>query len=108
MKKFTPNNMQNMMKQVQKLQKEMMEKKDQVENELFEGTSGGGVVRVTVSGKKEVTKITIDKEVVDPEDIETLEDLLIAAINDAMKEADKKMESSMGQFSQGLGIPGLF
>lgn len=101
-------NMKNMMKQMEKLQKNMEEQKAQVEAQEFEAAAGGGVVKVTINGKKEITAIELDPEVVDADDIETLTDLLIAAVNSAITTSEAEMEKAMGQFTQGLNIPGLF
>nr|WP_311444817.1 YbaB/EbfC family nucleoid-associated protein [Ezakiella coagulans] len=101
-------NMKNMMKQVQKLQKDMEAKREEVANQEFEVSSGGGVCTVTINGNKEITKIVLDPEVVDPDDVETLCDLIMAATNEAIKKADDEMENAMGQFTKGLNMPGLF
>lgn len=100
--------MKNMMKQMEKLQKEMAEQQKEIENSTFETSAGGGVVKVTINGKKEIVDLEIDPEVIDPEDVDTLKDLLMAAVNAAIKEAEGKMEKAMGSFTQGLNIPGLF
>lgn len=101
-------NMQNMMKQMQKMQKKMAEAQEQLGEERIEGTAGGGMVSVIVSGHKEVLEVNIKEEVVDPEDIEMLQDLVLAATNDALKKADELTNSTMGQFTKGLNMPGMF
>lgn len=101
-------NYQNMMRQVQKMQKKMQEAQEKLGEERIEGTAGGGLVRAVVSGHKEVLEIQIDKDVVDPEDVEMLQDLLVIAINDAMQKADERIAQTMGQFTKGMNIPGLF
>lgn len=100
-------NMNNMMKQVKKMQEQMEKAQQEIEEKEFESTSGGGVVSATVNGKKEVIAIKIDPDVIDPEDSEMLEDLIIAAINDAMKKADEYSGQTMGKLTGGLNIPGL-
>ena len=100
-------NMNNMMKQVKKMQEEMEKAQADIEEKEFQSTSGGGVVSATVNGKKEVLSIKIDKDVIDPEDSEMLEDLVVAAVNDALKKADEYSSQSMGKLTGGLNIPGL-
>lgn len=100
-------NMNNMMKQVKKMQEEMEKAQADIEEKEFQSTSGGGVVSATVNGKKEVLSIKIDKDVIDPEDSEMLEDLVVAAVNDALKKADEYSNQSMGKLTGGLNIPGL-
>lgn len=101
-------NMQNMMKQMQKMQKKMAEAQEELGEKRIEGTAGGGMVTVTVSGHKEVLEVKIKPEVVDPDDIEMLEDLVLAATNDAIKRADDLTASTMGQFTKGMNLPGMF
>ncbi|MFZ2464704.1 MAG: YbaB/EbfC family nucleoid-associated protein [Caldibacillus thermoamylovorans] len=101
-------NMQNMMRQMQKMQKKMAEAQEKLGEERIEGTAGGGAVSVVISGHKEVLEVKIDEAVVDPEDIETLQDLIVIATNDALTKADELTSRTMGQFTKGLNIPGLF
>ncbi|MED3553765.1 YbaB/EbfC family nucleoid-associated protein [Cytobacillus praedii] len=101
-------NMQNMMKQMQKMQKKMAEAQEKLGEERIEGTAGGGMVTVVVSGHKEVLEVNIKEEVVDPEDIEMLQDLVLAATNDALKKADELTNNTMGQFTKGMNLPGMF
>lgn len=101
-------NMQGMMKQMQKMQKEMAVAQEELGTLKFEGTAGGGMVKATVSGHKEVLDIVLDPTVVDPEDIEMLQDLLVVATNDAFKKADDHANSTMGKFTKGLNMPGMF
>lgn len=101
-----PNNMNNMMKQAQKMQKDMAEMQEKLELESFEATVGGGVVKATVSGKKEITKITIDPDAVDPDDVEMLEDMVMAAVNEALRLADEKVNGQMSKLTGGMGLPG--
>ncbi|MEI5909683.1 YbaB/EbfC family nucleoid-associated protein [Bacillus spongiae] len=100
-------NMQNMMKQMQKMQKKMAEAQEELGEKRIEGTAGGGMVSVIVSGHKEVLEVKVKEEVVDPEDIEMLQDLVLAATNDALKKAEELTNSTMGQFTKGLNIPGM-
>ncbi|MCG5103334.1 YbaB/EbfC family nucleoid-associated protein [Oceanobacillus alkalisoli] len=101
-------NMNNMMKQMQKMQKKMMKAQEELHEMTFEASAGGGMVTVTANGKKEVTDVEIKEEVVDPDDIEMLQDLIIAATNDVLKQIDEKTEATMGQFTKGLNMPGMF
>ncbi|RDW16823.1 YbaB/EbfC family nucleoid-associated protein [Oceanobacillus chungangensis] len=101
-------NMNNMMKQMQKMQKKMMQAQDELHEMTFEATSGGGMVTVSANGKKEITDVQIKEEVVDPDDIEMLQDLIVAAVNDVIKQVDDKTNDTMGQFTKGLNVPGMF
>jgi DNA-binding YbaB/EbfC family protein len=96
-------NMNNMMKQVQKMQKQMEEQQKALEEAEFSATAGGGAVQVTVSGKKVLTKVTLDPDAVDPDDVEMLEDLIMVAVNDAMKQVDEANSSSMARMTGGMG-----
>ena len=104
-----PGNMNNLMKQAQKMQKQMEENQKALEEKEFTAAAGGGAVEVTVSGKKEVTKVKLAEEVVDPDDVEMLEDLIVAATNEALRmmEADsaKAMEALTGGLNLGGGFP---
>lgn len=104
---FPGGNMNNMMKKVQQMQREMEKTQQAIEEKEFSSSVGGGVVEATVNGKKEVLKINIDQDVIDPEDKEMLEDLVVAAVNDAMKKADDFSQKEMGKLTGGLNIPGL-
>lgn len=95
-------NMQNLMKQAQKMQEELMKKQEELDNSIFEGSVASGMVKVELNGKKELVSIKLDKKVVDPDDIEMLEDLIKASINEASKKADEARESIMG----GMSMPG--
>jgi nucleoid-associated protein EbfC len=101
-------NMQNMMKQMQKMQKKMAEAQEELGEKRIEGTAGGGMVTVIVSGHKQILEVNIKEEVVDPEDIEMLQDLVLAATNDALKKADDLTNDTMGQFTKGMNLPGMF
>ncbi|WP_338752466.1 YbaB/EbfC family nucleoid-associated protein [Bacillus sp. FJAT-52991] len=98
-------NMQNMMKQMQKMQKKMAEAQEELSTKQFEGTAGGGMVTVVMSGQKQVLDIQIKEEVVDPEDVEMLQDLVLAATNDALKKVDDETNATMGQFTKGMNLP---
>ena len=99
-------NMNNLMKQAQKLHKQMEDMQKEIETKEFEASVGGGAVVVKVNGKKEVSAINIKPEVVDPDDVEMLEDLVLTAVNEAMKKADEETSSKMGKLTGGMG--GLF
>lgn len=98
----------DMMRQVQKMQEDMQNAQVEVESTTFEAAAGGGAVTAKVNGKKELLEVKIQPEVVDPDDVEMLEDLLVAAVNECMKQADAAMESKMGAVTGGLNLPGLF
>ncbi len=101
-------NMQKMMKQMQKMQKDMAKAQEELAEKTVEGTAGGGMVTVVVNGQKEVLEVNIKEEVVDPEDIEMLQDLVLAATNDALKKMDDLTNDTMGQFTKGMNLPGMF
>ena len=101
-----PGNMNNLMKQAQRMQQKMAEQQRELETKEFTAASGGGAVEATVSGKKELTALKIKPEACDPDDVEMLEDMIMAAVNEAMKQADEASEAAMGSLSGGLG--GLF
>lgn len=99
-------NMNNMMKQMQKMQKKMMKAQDELHEMEFEASAGGGVVTVKANGKKEITEIKIEEDVVDPDDVEMLQDLILAATNDVLNQIDEKTNDTMGQFTKGMNLPG--
>lgn len=101
-------NMNNLMKQAQKLQKQMETMQSELQNKEFSATAGGGAVTVSVNGKKEIVDIKIKPEVVDPEDVEMLQDLILAACNEALKNAENETASEMKKVTGGLNIPGMF
>jgi nucleoid-associated protein EbfC len=101
-------NMQNMMKQMQKMQKKMAEAQEELGEKKVEGTAGGGMVTVIVTGHKEIVDVVIKPEVVDPDDIDMLQDLVLAATNDALKKAEEMTNQTMGQFTKGMNLPGMF
>ena len=98
-----PGNMNNLMKQAQKMQRQMEEASKQLEEAEATATAGGGAVEVTVSGKKEVVKVKLAEEVVDPDDIEMLEDLIVAATNEALRKIEDMSQQSMSKITGGLG-----
>lgn len=97
-----PGNMANLMKQAQKMQRQMEESQKELEEKEFTAKSGGGAVEVTVSGKRELTGIKLSEEAVDPDDIETLEDLIMAAVNEALRQVEEESSKSMGGLAGGL------
>ena len=102
-----PQNMQSMLKQAQKMQEQIEAKKAELEEKEYVVSSGGGMVEVTVTGKHEVKAIGINPEVVDPEDVEMLEDMLIAALNEANRQIDEESEREIDSVTGGLNIPGF-
>ena len=98
-----PGNMNNLMKQAQRMQRQMEEKQKELEEKQYSASAGGGAVTVTVSGKKEVLSVKLSEEVVDPDDIEMLEDLIMAATNEAMRKIDEASQQSMSQITGALG-----
>ncbi|RKD68062.1 MULTISPECIES: YbaB/EbfC family nucleoid-associated protein [Sinobaca] len=102
------NNMGNMMKQMQKMQKQMAQAQEELKDKTVEATAGGGAIKVTASGDKRIVDIEIDQDVVDPEDVEMLQDLVLAATNEALKKADEMIEQDMGKFTKGMNMPGMF
>ena len=104
---FGRPDMNALMRQAQKMQDEITTLQEDIENREFSATSGGGAVSVVVTGKKTIKSLTINKEVVDPEDVEMLQDLVISAVNEALRQADDAMNNSMSSLTGGLNIPGL-
>ncbi len=98
-----PGNMNNLMKQAQRMQRQMEEKSKEIEEKEGEASAGGGVVTVKVSGKKELVSVKLAPEVVDPEDIETLEDLIVAATNEALRKMEEESAEAMNSIAGGLG-----
>ena len=98
-----PGNMNNLMKQAQKMQKQMAETQKALEEKTYEATAGGGVVSVKVSGKKEIIDVHLEEEVVDPDDIEMLQDLIMAATNEALRAMEADQQAQMAKFTGGLG-----
>lgn len=98
-----PGNMNNLMKQAQKMQRQMEEAQKELEEKEITATAGGGAVEITVSGKREITKVKLAEEVVDPDDIEMLEDLIMAAANEAFRKLEEESQSSMSKITGGMG-----
>lgn len=102
-------NMNNLMKQAQKMQKQMAEAQEALAEKTLEMTSGGGAVKIVISGKKEVQEIKINPEVVDPDDVEMLEDLILSAVNEAIRQADEMVNNEMAKITGGMGgMGGMF
>ena len=101
-----PGNMNNLMKQAQRMQRQMEESQKELETKEFTAKAGGGAVEVTVTGKKEVVKVVLDKDAVDPDDVEMLQDLVMAATNEALRMADAASQEAMGKMTGGLGLGG--
>ncbi|MBO5008956.1 MAG: YbaB/EbfC family nucleoid-associated protein [Clostridia bacterium] len=101
-------NMNNMIKQAQKMQQNMLKMQEEIEKEEFEASAGGGAVTVKMSGKKELTAVSIKPEAVDPDDVEMLEDLILTAVNDVLSKVDEMNAKKMGAITGGLNIPGMF
>ncbi|MFY0544693.1 YbaB/EbfC family nucleoid-associated protein [Brevibacillus sp. H7] len=101
-------NMQQMMRQVKKMQEEMQKAQEGLKEKIVEGSAGGGAVVVKANGHKQIVDIAIKAEVVDPDDVEMLQDLVLTAVNDALRNADDMIGKEMGRFTGGMNIPGLF
>ena len=101
-------NMQQLMRQAQKMQQQMMKAQEDLDAREYEGTAGGGAVEVTVSGKREIVKVKLSEEAVDPDDVEMLEDLIVAATNEALRQAEEAAASAMSALTGGLGGLGGF
>ena len=101
-------NMNQMIKQAQKMQEQMLKMQEELETKTYEASSGGGAVSVKISGKKELMEINLSEAVVDPDDIEMLQDLIIAAVNEGLRKASESSENELGKLTGGLNIPGLF
>ena len=97
--------MGNMLRQVQKMQQDMLKAQEELESKRYEASAGGGVVSAVVSGKKELDSVTIDPAAVDPDDVEMLQDLIVAAVNEAMRKAAEDAASQMSRLTGGLNLP---
>ncbi|MFP4661640.1 MAG: YbaB/EbfC family nucleoid-associated protein [Halanaerobiales bacterium] len=100
-------NMNKLMKQAQQMQAKMSKMQEELEEKTMEATAGGGVVKVVVNGKQEILDIQIDPDAVDPEDVEMLEDLILAAVNEGMRKVQDMINSEMGKLTGGMNIPGM-
>ena len=98
-------NMNSMLRQAQKMQQDMLKAQEELESKSYEASAGGGVVTATVSGKRELTALVIDPEAVDPDDVEMLQDLIVAAVNEAMRKASDDAASQMSKLTGGLNLP---
>ena len=103
-----PQNMNSMIRQAQKMQEDMAALQEELETREYEVSAGGGVVTVKINGKREVLSIDIEPEIVDPDDIETLSDILVAAVNEAIKKVDETSEAEMSKITGQMNIPGMF
>ena len=101
-----PGNMNNLMKQAQRMQRQMEESQKELETKEFKASAGGGAVEATVTGSKKLTGITIAKDAVDPDDVEMLQDMIVAAANEAMRQIDEIAEKEMSGVTGGMGLPG--
>ncbi len=101
-------NMQAMLRQAQKMQEDMAVLQEELDSREYEIKAGGGVVAVKINGKKEILAIDIQPEIVDPDDIETLSDILVAAVNEAIKRVETVNQNEMGKITQGMGMPSMF
>lgn len=101
-----PGNMNNLMKQAQKMQKKMEQMQQDLDSQKVEASAGGGAVTAVVSGKKELVEVRLKEEVVDPDDIEMLQDLIIASVNEALRKADELANQEMSKITGGLNLPG--
>jgi len=99
-------NMNNLMKQAQKMQKQMAEMQTELESKTYEVSSGGGAVKIVINGKKELQEITISPDVVDPDDVEMLQDLVLTSVNEAIRQVEEASASQMGKLTGGMGLPG--
>ncbi len=99
--------MGKMLKQAQKMQAQMMQLQEELAQKTVETSAGGGMVRVTANGKQQIVALEIEKEVVDPEDVDMLQDLILAAVNDALTQSQEMVSAEMGKLTGGLNIPGL-
>ena len=101
-------NQMQMMKQAQKMQQDLLKMQQEMEEKQYEATAGGGVITAVVSGKRELVRVTIDPEAVDPDDVEMLQDMVVAAANEALRKADAEQAASMSKLTGGLSLGGLF
>ncbi|NLK20610.1 MAG: YbaB/EbfC family nucleoid-associated protein [Epulopiscium sp.] len=101
-----PGNMNNLLKQAQKMQKEMEKMQQEMEEKKVTATAGGGAVEVVFTGKRELEAITIDPEVIDPDDVEMLQDLIIAAVNEGLRQVEELTNKQMGKITGGMNLPG--
>ena len=103
-----PTNMQGMLKQAQKMQEDMAALQEDLDAREYDVKAGGGMVEVKINGKREVLAVSIKPEIVDPDDVETLEDIIVAAVNEAIKTVDSTNEAEMSKITGSFGLPGMF
>ena len=101
-------NQMQMMKQAQKMQQDLLKMQEEMQTKEYEATAGGGVITAVVNGQKELLRVTIDPEAVDPDDVEMLQDMVVAAVNEAMRKADAESAANMSKLTGGLNLGGLF
>jgi DNA-binding YbaB/EbfC family protein len=101
-------NMNNLLKQAQKMQQQMQKMQEELENKKFEASVGGGAITAVANGKRQIVDISIKQDVVDPDDVEMLQDLVITAVNEALKKAEEETAKEMGKLTGGMNIPGMF
>ena len=101
-------NMQQLMRQAQKMQQQMIQAQQELDAREYEGTAGGGAVTCTLSGKRQLLSLTIDKDAVDPEEVEMLQDMIVAAVNDALRKGEETRESEMAKIGGAAGMGGMF
>jgi len=101
-------NMQQLMKQAQKMQKQMAEMQEDLVNKTLEVSAGGGAIKVTINGEKQITDLVISPDVVDPDDVEMLQDLVISAVNEAIRQIEESTSAQMSKITGGMNMPGLF
>ncbi|MBQ7109374.1 MAG: YbaB/EbfC family nucleoid-associated protein [Clostridia bacterium] len=101
-------NMNQMLKQAQKMQEQMLKMQEEMETKTYEAVVGGGAVKVVIDGKRQVQEVVLSPEVVDPDDIEMLQDLIVAAVNEGLRKLDAESSAQLGSITGGLNIPGLF
>ena len=104
---FPGGNIQQLMKQAQEMQKKMVATQEEMGSKTVEATAGGGAIKVVVSGKKEIKEIVLNKDIIDPDDVEMLQDLIIACTNEALRKAEDMMQGEMGKLTGGMNIPGF-
>ncbi len=103
-----PSSQKDMLRQVQKMQEEMQALQEDLENREYEIAAGGGVCKIVINGKKEIQSVELDPMIVDPEDVETLQDIIVAGVNEAIKRVEETSNSAMSKITGNLNIPGLF
>lgn len=103
-----PGNQRDMMRQVQKMQEDMQTLQEELEQRTYDVAAGGGVCKIRINGKKEIESIELDPAIVDPDDVETLQDILTAGVNEAIKRVEEESSSEMNKLTGSLNIPGLF